>query len=370
MIIRFGVKNFFCFKEWMEIDFSTQTKDVFANSLCLKGANSSGKTNAIKSLAFLSHFCTFSFNQEPDEKILFETFFNNNEPSEYFIDFVTDSVEYSYEAVLTKETVLKEDIYKKEKRKTHIFSRVENKIKKNNLFSVSKQFPLRNNASIISTARQYEIKEMSDIFHFFSNISCNVNYFGLEQRYDDLKRLASIYHKDPKVLNFVKRNLEKFDTGIDDIKIDEYLNEKKEIAYYPVFRQKTNLVDNRDLDFKFQSSGTKSLYKNLYLYFKTLTSGGILCLDEFDINLHPNILPPLIELFEEETNFKKAQLIFSTHNTDIIDKMGKYRTYLFNKENGESYCYRLDELNKNIIRNDRLISPLYKSGKLGGVPKI
>jgi AAA15 family ATPase/GTPase len=368
MIIKFGVKNFFCFKEWMEIDFTTQTKGVSANSLCLKGANSSGKTNAIKSLAFLSHFCTFSFNQNPNERILFETFFNNNEPSEYFIDFVIDSIEYSYEAVLTKEKVLKEDIYKKEKRKTHIFSRVENKIEKNNLFN--QQFPLRSNASIISIARQYEIKEIFDIFNFFDNIIYNVDYFGLQQRYNDLGQLTSMYRNNTQMLSFVKKQLERFDTGIDDIRIDEYLNEKNETVYYPVFKQKTNLVDNRDLNFEFQSSGTKSLYQNLYLYFKTLNNGGILCLDEFDINLHPDILPPLIKLFDDETNPKKAQLIFSTHNTDIIDMMGKYRTYLFNKENGGSYCYRLDELSENIVRNDRPISPLYKSGKLGGVPKI
>ena len=354
----------------MEIDFSTQTKGIYANSLCLKGANSSGKTNAIKSLAFLFQFCTSSFNRQPDDEVMFETFFNNRNPSEYFIDFKVNSIEYSYEVVLTKEKVIKEDIYRKDKRKTLVFSRVENNIEKNNLYSISQQFPLRSNASIISMAKQYELKEMSDIYHFFENIIYNVNYFGFVQRNISSSKLASMYQDNIKMLDFVKKQLEKFDTGIVGIRIDSYVNDKNETVYYPMFKQKTNLVDDSELRFEFQSSGTKSLYRDLYYYFITLNNGGILCLDEFDINLHPDILPPLIQLFDENTNNKNAQLIFSTHNTDIIDMMGKYRTYLFNKENGESYCYRLDELSENIIRNDRSIIPLYKAGKLGGVPKI
>ncbi|GAB7141142.1 hypothetical protein RsTz2092_11050 [Deferribacterales bacterium RsTz2092] len=46
MLLRFGVKNFFCFREWMEIDFTNDSG--VANLICLKGANASGKTNAIK----------------------------------------------------------------------------------------------------------------------------------------------------------------------------------------------------------------------------------------------------------------------------------------------------------------------------------
>ncbi|TOA04168.1 hypothetical protein CGK40_02880, partial [Vibrio parahaemolyticus] len=43
--------------------------------------------------------------------------------------------------------------------------------------------------------------------------------------------------------------------------------------------------------------------------------------------------------------------------------------YLVNKEDGESYGYRLDEIPGSMIRNDRPITPLYVSGKIGGVPE-
>ncbi|MNP67524.1 hypothetical protein D3C76_1633680 [compost metagenome] len=79
----------------------------------------------------------------------------------------------------------------------------------------------------------------------------------------------------------------------------------------------------------------------------------------------------MLDLFiDEETNPDNAQLIFTSHNLEIMDYLGKYRTYLVAKEDSESYCYRLDEIPGDIIRNDRSISTLYRDGKLGGVPKI
>ena len=42
----------------------------------------------------------------------------------------------------------------------------------------------------------------------------------------------------------------------------------------------------------------------------------------------------------------------------------------FEKENGEGFCYRLDEPETNILRNDRSVSAPYKRHLLGGYPKI
>ena len=100
-------------------------------------------------------------------------------------------------------------------------------------------------------------------------------------------------------------------------------------------------------------------------------SGGLLILDEFDINLHPHILPKLLNLFNDKTfNTEGAQMIFSTHNGEVLDWLGRYRCYLVNKENNESYAYRLDEIPGDVLRNDRPITPIYNRGDIGGVPKV
>ena len=113
------------------------------------------------------------------------------------------------------------------------------------------------------------------------------------------------------------------------------------------------------------------MYYRLSRYLFSLGSGGVLIADELDLHLHPHIMPILLELFfDTETNISNAQIIFTTHNVEILDFMGKYRTLLVNKENNESYAYRLDEIPGDIIRNDRSIIPAYNSGKIGGVPKV
>lgn len=120
-----------------------------------------------------------------------------------------------------------------------------------------------------------------------------------------------------------------------------------------------------------ESSGTQQLFKILYIYWLTLESGGVLALDEFDVHLHALILPKIIELFSnKEINTNNSQLIFTAHNTEVIDFLGKYRAILVNKDGNESYCYRLDELPSGLVRNDRPISPIYTKGKIGGVPKV
>jgi len=376
MLLSYGAKNFFCFKEWVIINLAFNSKvpqDVShgqnaALSLCLKGGNASGKTNALKILVFLSEFCANSFNEKPDAEIHIDTFFNNKEPTEFYIHFTIGEIEYFYELSLTAEGVISEKIFKKEQRKTLVFHRTKETIQKN-LISDAKDFPVRKNASYISTLKQFEINAFEPFYNFFNCIFSNIDDFGnitIARTHGNTSKFYS-EHKD--YLDFTKKYLERFDTGIIGLEISTYKKDNAEVEYFPLFFHKGG--HKQPLLYYNQSSGTRSLYNILRLYYAVLKSGSILVLDEFDINLHPDILPHLVELFEnKETNPKNAQLLFSTHNTDIIDLMGKYRTYLFNKKDGECFSYRLDEMSADILRNDRPISPIYKSGKIGGVPKI
>lgn len=378
MLISYGASNFCCFKEWMEINLSLSPKIAkeisnnsgISNLLCLKGGNASGKTSAIKALQFITYFTQDSFKYKPDEDIFFDTYFNNDASTEFYIKFMVGKIEYEYQFELTRKKIINEKIYKKEKRNTLIFHRNNNKIEKNSLFDNKKAIILRSNASIVSTANQYGIKEIKSIYDFFISIFTNVGYVGLQHELFDESTLFKVYFENSDLLEFAKEKIRQFDTGIMDIKIDSFANEKKEKIFYPVFlHQNENKIGK--LLYHTQSSGTKALFLYLVFYFSVLKNGGVLALDEFDINLHPDILPHLVKWFEnKKINSKNAQLIFSTHNADVLDLLGKYRTYFFNKENGASYCYRLDEINENIIRNDRSITNLYKAGKIGGIPRI
>lgn len=373
MVLEFGAKNFYSFKEEFKISFENPKNNI-ANIIALKGANASGKTNVIKVLSFLNWFVTDSFNAlRPDDNIPIDSYFNNDTPIELYIIFRVNSIKYKYELLLTNKKVICEKIYKTNKREILPIERSENSIITTKKYNEIKDINLnRKNASIVSIAKQYGIKKIDEIYHLFDNISTNVNSFGLSNIFLNYKKVSKLYFKNKHMLKVAIDFLKSADIGIHDIEIFKNKNkETKKISYVPIFAYEHIKTKQPLLGYHDQSSGTQALYKQLPLYFSILYDGGILALDEFDINLHPDLLPMLLDLFEDvNVNTKNAQLILTTHNYDIMDRLGKYRTVLVNKEENESFLYRLDEIPGDIIRNDRPISPIYNANKIGGKPKI
>ena len=375
MIVRFGGKNFCSFKEGFEVDLSLREKNSITNVLAVKGANASGKTNVLKLVQFIQSFALNSFsNLKPDEKISVDSFFLNNEPIEMFIVFIQDGVEYKYELTLTQTEILSEVFSKKIKRETPIIERYKNEIiktaKEYNELKLIKQ---RSNVSLLSMALQHDLNSVKHIAELFQLVRTNVYLLGRrEQKLNDHDAISKFYHENLDIFKFVANVLKKSDLGIEDIEILERKKDdlSEEIHYFPIFNF---MIDNKKdfLTFYHQSSGTKALYLQLADYAVALFLGGTLVLDEFDVNLHPDLLPMLIDFFDNpEKNTKNAQLIFTTHNTEIMDKLGKYKVVFVNKKDNESFLYRLDEIPGDIIRNDRPISPVYNAGKIGGKPKI
>ncbi len=381
MIKKFGVKNFFCFKEGIEVDFTFDgnvPKEIskglnYSPVIGIKGANGSGKTNIIKVLDFLRSFCTFSADTNIDSKIYVDSFGGSDKPTEFYIDFDSNGRSYIYELSVNNQKVFREALYKIGKRKSLILERVDNEIinYRSSLKEIA-DIKLRENASVISMSHKYNFKsemlELKDVREFFLKIITNVDYFGFRERNMSISEISKRYGEKPDLFKFVKEIILFADSGLKDIQIYTRKDDNEKDVFYPMFIRESK---NRNilLTIHDESSGTKSLYETLYLYWLALSFGGVLALDEFDIHLHSLILPKILNLFfDKKINKRGAQFLFTAHNTEIIDELGKYRTILVNKENNESYCYRLDEIPGNIIRNDRSIIPLYLKGKIGGVP--
>jgi AAA15 family ATPase/GTPase len=75
------------------------------------------------------------------------------------------------------------------------------------------------------------------------------------------------------------------------------------------------------LDFlKHESAGTQRLAGLIGLILCALKTGGVFLVDELECSLHPLIMREIVLLFKKRRhNPKGAQLIFTTHNTDILD---------------------------------------------------
>lgn len=389
MIKRFGFKNFASFKEGAEISFefdgntpeSVSYGKEIGTVLGVKGANGSGKTNILKAITFLYCFCTRRMNTtrknsegKDETRIPLDSFFGSDEVTEFYIDFVVDDCSYYYEVDLKESGILREELRRKSGLKEVIFlSRVGNEVAHSvKEYSELKKIKLKSDQSLISLVSEYdfhaEMHDLHNINHNLTKILFNVGAEGYRlQKDDDFFTVSKMYHDNEFAFEFMKNLVMGVDDGISDISIEESKDAAKgESFFYPIFHH-SNEGSNYPIGLSSESMGTKSLYLQLHRYWLTLSMGGLLVVDEFDTHLHAMILPEIIELFvNPEINKYGAQLIVTAHNTEILDALGRYRTVLVNKENNVSYCYRLDDV--SMLRNDRLLSPFYTKGKIGGVP--
>ncbi|MFI8608017.1 ATP/GTP-binding protein [Pseudomonas sp. NPDC077649] len=385
MIYSFGASNLNSFKDGFQVSFELGSKvpksisrgKKLSNVVGIKGANASGKTNILKALSLIVDVAVDSFSLKPNENLGFSSHFRSDKNSNFYIDLEAGGVRYTYELTANNSRIVREKIYKKLSRKTLILDRHEDKIvSRTQEFSELDIIEIRSNASIISTAAQYKFKtpltDLTNIHTQLSHVRGNVFSFGVNENPSMFKidSVSKLYYHTPEALSFAIKQIREADLGIVNIEVSERTDESGNKIYFPLFLHKTENLTHWLTIFD-QSSGTVSLYKRLWVYWYVLKVGGTLILDEFDANCHPMLLPNLIDLFDDpETNPHGAQFIFTAQNSEILDTLGKYRTILVNKEQGESYCYRLDEIPGDLIRNDRPISPLYRDGKIGGVPKL
>lgn len=386
MIYSYGAKNYFSFKDGFDVSFHLNSKvpksiskgKRFTPVLGIKGANASGKTALLKCLEFICGFATRSFRNEEENGIFVESFFQNDDPIDFYIDFETRGIRYIYELSCTGEHVIYEKIFKKVSRTIPIIERNFNKIEYriSDLENLDLMI-LKRNASIIDTIRNYKIEttneDFDNIFNFLRTPGGNVSALTV-MRDDEIFTYDvrnKFYNDTPAAFEFTKKILLKCDLGISDMKLIESIDDSGKPKHLPAFLHTTLNGKQRWFSFYSQSDGTRALYLRLGTYWRILQQGGLMVMDEFDTNLHPEILPLIVDLFlNEETNPNGAQFIFTSHNLEIIDHLGKYRTILVGKVDGESFCYRLDDIPGDVIRNDRQISSLYRDGKLGGVPRL
>ena len=375
MLLGFGGRNFYSFKE--DFDVSLEHKDEVLSVLGIKGANASGKTNSIRALSYIRAFMFDSFSQfQPDEGMYAKPFFDSQKNIELYIHFKVDDIEYKYEIEFTQKVLLKETFSRKENRWTTMLVREGEKIiecisELDELTSININ---RDNVSTISLANQYGVKTLDIFYTFAENIATNVNDMGKmtnNEHFIGYRDISKVYFNDKKLLEAVGNFLNKADTGISGIEIIELENKiTKKLTYEPLFHHEVN-DDIYKLEYHNESSGTQLLYRQLAAYFTALKFGSVIAYDEFDIGLHPDLSVMIINFFEDnKINKNGAQLIFTSHHSEVIDKLGKYRLVFVNKEGNESYLYRLDEIPGDILRPDRSIMPAYNSRKIGGRPEV
>ncbi|GFZ96617.1 hypothetical protein GCM10011408_16260 [Dyella caseinilytica] len=118
-----------------------------------------------------------------------------------------------------------------------------------------------------------------------------------------------------------------------------------------------------------ESAGTISLLKLLGPALTRLINGGVLVVDELNTTLHPLVSRELIRLFSDpESNPGQAQLLFSTHDTNILSGNLLRRDQIWFAEkdgDGASHFYSLAEIK---VRSQANLEAGYLAGQFGAVP--
>jgi len=403
MIHSFSCKNFYSFGESGEVSFvvndnAPQNNGYFIATSgsrlskveAIIGPNASGKTNLLKVLPFLKWLIIDSFNMKPEDPIAVQPFAfsdENAQPTELSVVFEIDGKEYNYSFVLNKQKILSEELAvtnfvneKKGSKKlfTRTWNSTENRYNfEGENFELPKGFDnlLRLNASVIGTAARLNHKEGQDIAKFWQTLETNTTESGSMR--DPLSQntiphwfeVLMYYSENETLKKEAEKLLSRFDLGLNGINID-----KKQGANGMTTIEVQGLHEfneqKKQLPIQYESAGTKQLFILLKTILQVLERGGIAVLDEIDINLHPEIVLALFDLFiQPETNPKNAQLLLSTHSHLILSKLDKYQIVLVEKnENGASEAWRLDEVSG--VRADENYYSKYIAGAYGAVPKI
>lgn len=404
MIHSFSCKNFYSLGDFTTVNFAVNDKAPVNNGYftassgnrlskieMVIGPNASGKTNLLKVLPFLKWLITNSFNINPSAPLPIEPFMfgeQKNKPIELSVDFEINGNIYTYAFILDEKKIISEEL--KVKNKTNqketnkkVFSRQWNNESEeyelnDKRFNLPKEFKnsMRSNASTISVAVRFNHKESQKISDYWQKVETNVDEAGWVG--DCLfpnasKRLfqALIFYSElgnEIMKEEAEKLLSRFDLGLESFNVSKKKSENEITltadAVHSINGQKYNL------NLKYESSGTKQLFVLLKSILLALANGSVAVLDELDANLHPEIVLSLFELFiQPETNPKNAQLLFSAHSHQVLNRLDKYQIIFTEKnENGASESWRLDEVSG--VRADDNYYTKYIAGAYGAVPKL
>lgn len=394
MLHRYAFTNFQSFHDRTEVSWvlndrtpvavwSGQGSDKarLSTVMAVIGPNASGKTALLKPILFLNWFVSSSFTIDPSSTLPFEPHaLANDAPTEFEVELDVDGHLWRYTLRCTTERVLHESLYQKRERMGYVFVRDWNE--RSQSYDVKQQgFGLkpsearkaRPNASLISTAAQYGVPIAQRLVQ--TSVWTNVHHLG--RMLSDGRQLihAATHFSDQQLQrDHVAKLLSAWDLGLSDLQIRQVdrvqADGKTEKVWLPYGVHRASANRSFELPFHLESSGTQSAFVLMSRLLPALAEGGLAVIDEFENDLHPHMLEPILALFASPiTNPKRAQLLFTCHAMEVLNVLHKSQVMLVEKsENNESSAWRLDSVEG--IRSDDNFYAKYMAGAFGAVPQL
>lgn len=388
MLVQFTLKNVLSFKDETILDMTAINaykehpmnlidcgdKEKFLKVAAIYGANASGKSNLHLAMGYFQKIITKSFNNVKDgEKTAIETYYRpfsfdeNKENSEFEMIQIRNGFEYKYGFEYNAECIVTEWLYRKSletNRTTTIFERTTKSI--NLGASVRKECDVYKEQipeETLALSFFNKLKLKTDIFQevYAGVMSMLVIPTDFCEDFNLLKDLLPITIDTEKeeLLQF----LSAIDTGIKDIR---YEDSERKIDFITFHKGR----DGREypLNLFFESEGTiKSIM--LFIYARAAIRGdGAMFVDELNVKLHPLLLKFIIDLFYNSNS--EAQLIYTTHDTTLMDKKFFRRDQIWFVQKDEFGYSELSALSDFKVRSDASFEKDYLAGVYGGIPLL
>lgn len=429
MLVEFTVGNYRSFKEPVtfsmvaanlkaknqELDqnnvFEIEKQPALLTSAALYGANASGKSNLVAALNIMRDLALYSaIGTERMGGIAVEPFRLNTktrtQPSHFEIIFIAGGKRYRYGFEVTRDRVEAEWLYfVPSTREAKLFERERDNISiGETYFREGKDLEgrTRPNALFLTVVAQFDghiaqtvaewFRRLTISFHrddeallFYTiqkllNDQQTAQIRGFVQRLNlDIENFQVVSRSGESPLNNGKkmfsraterravalRQLPLVYMGDEegDLTIEtshRIFNERGEVEEYDLF----------DLDVH-ESAGTQKLIALAGSLVDALANGQVLVIDELDGSLHSLLTYEIIKLFNNPiANPHHAQLIFTTHDTNLLDNQLLRRDQIWFVEKDRQGMSELYSLAEFKVRNDKAYERGYIQGRYGAIPYL
>jgi hypothetical protein len=418
MLLRFEVSNHRSILEPVELSmiavdedrraarrFDLLTERVLAIA-GIYGPNASGKSNVLEALTWLSIAVGQSLRAW--DKIIprepFKFGHGPDAPSWYEVEMVVRGVRYVYRIDVDDSTVLFESLSSyPERRRRVLFEREGLDVGfRRGLGSLAGTRDLLTPSTLaLSAAMRLDESEIRLFGSYLASIqilgprrTAAWNRYGMvsgDRLYSTTRLFeerdymqATLFDEDEHGIPDNRKSaltlLQFADLGIDGVQIVETADNDASSISGQVRRpprrraQLMHRVANQELPFELseESTGTRTWFTLIGPTLGALRNGRVLLIDEIDASLHPRLSARLLELFQDpDTNPRGAQLIFTTHDTSLLNFLNRDEVWLTEKgSSGATALTALAEYGGDKVRRSLNLEKAYLQGRFGAVPEL
>ncbi len=423
MLIEFSVANFRSIRERQTLSLvaSNRVKGLpdnllkpdlpgLSNTKLLKsaaiyGPNASGKSSLFQAGRFMQSFvCGSAVDRKPGEQTGVVPFrldaHSASEPTEFEVLFVHEGSRYQYGFTLNKERVLEEWLmaYPRGRAQNWFhrsfdeasseydwdFSSTHFKGDKHRLSGQT-----RPNALFLSTGAQWDHPQLGSLYEWFrfhfrfldlsqvnppSGPAISLSLLeGREELRDAVRSL--IRHADPSIVDYEIERTNWEDGDLANNLLPAVRKELlKQVEGAPLFKlhvlhQGLEMSEAVRFGAEEESTGTLKYFSLLGPWIDVLGHGYTVFVDEIGASMHPLLVRSLVEaLHLEKVNQQGAQLVFTTHDTTLLDKELLRRDQVWFMEKDQHNTTKLYPLLDFKPRNDEALQKGYLAGRYGALP--